>query len=111
MLKITPGEWDVATCKVGDEKVEWAVFHKDEHGELHRVARCGEGADDAEFIAESGTVANECGFTPRELLQQRDALLEACRLLVGWPNCAIDKPLEHYLGVARSAIAACEVKS
>lgn len=35
----------------------------------------------ADLIAEAGTVTNECGYTPRQLLEQRNELLEALRPL------------------------------
>lgn len=34
----------------------------------------------ANLIAEALTVANETGLTPRQLLEQRDELLETCKL-------------------------------
>jgi len=33
----------------------------------------------AKLIAEAGTVTNECGLTPRQLLEQRNELLEAAK--------------------------------
>ena len=33
----------------------------------------------AKLIAEAGTVANESGFTPRKLLEQRNELLEVLK--------------------------------
>ena len=42
-----------------------------------------EAKDKAKLIAEAGTVHNETGCTPRELLEQRDKLLEACEELKG----------------------------
>ena len=36
----------------------------------------------AELFAEAINVANECGKTPKQLLEQRDELLEALRLVI-----------------------------
>lgn len=33
-----------------------------------------------------------------------DRLAAAVALLVGWPNCLIDKPLEHYISNAKAAL-------
>lgn len=38
----------------------------------------------AQLIAEAGTVANECGKTPRELLEERNELLEALEEVRSW---------------------------
>ena len=38
--------------------------------------------DDASLIAEAGTVHNETGLSPRQLLEQRDALLVSCKALM-----------------------------
>ena len=35
----------------------------------------------AQLIAEAGTVANATGLTPRQLLEQRDSLLEALEIV------------------------------
>lgn len=35
--------------------------------------------EQARLIAEAGTVANETGLMPRQILEQRDALLKACK--------------------------------
>lgn len=39
-----------------------------------------EGEANAKLIAEAGTVASECGLTPRQLLEQRNELLKALEL-------------------------------
>lgn len=36
----------------------------------------------AQLIAEAGTVANQCGLTPKELLEQRDALVKYAKALL-----------------------------
>lgn len=41
--------------------------------------------ENASLIAEAGTVYHECGLSPRQLLAQRDELLQAARdMLSGW---------------------------
>jgi len=42
-----------------------------------------EATANARLIAEAGTVASECGLSPRELLAQRDELLGALEEIVG----------------------------
>lgn len=38
------------------------------------------------YIAEAGTVHNETGFTPRQLAEQRDKLLDAMEEIVNYEN-------------------------
>ncbi len=45
--------------------------------------------------SEAGSVANECGLSPRQLLEQRDELLEALKKCAEWimANCEGDYEL------------------
>lgn len=75
----TRGPWTVrAGIAVGAE-----VVGKKAKGGDYVVARCS-GSDrdkNAALIAEAGNVANTTGLTPRQLAEQRAALLEAAKLV------------------------------
>lgn len=81
--KWTPGKWQVgfpdgsghSTATEGATIISGAVvvWGGKRHGLRYGVLT----EADANLIAEAGTVANETGLTPRELLKQRDELLEA----------------------------------
>ena len=78
-MKHTQGKWEVAT-EEGDTLVRTPAFY------IARVYK-GIGKDEeqanAKLIAEAGTVANETGFTPRQLAEQKAELLEACKKMQG----------------------------
>ena len=64
----------------------------------------------AELIAEAGTVLHETGLTPRQLAEQRAALLEACKslydeLLRDHYGEGYEPDADEPMGVARAAIA------
>lgn len=85
-LKITPGPWVAELGEAYDVRAPHGgicarIHHlKGHHGTMGRVPS-EEAAANAEFIAEAGTVANETGLMPRELLAQRDELLQVVELL------------------------------
>lgn len=61
--------------------------------------------EDAELLAEAGTVAHETGLTPRELLAQRDALLATMDLIADlYPDAS------KVARAARAAIDATKAK-
>lgn len=74
-LNITKGEWRLyrAGRSVGSASDHTGICEVWERAN-------DEGFDNANLIAEAGTVANECGLTPRQLLEQRNELLEALEL-------------------------------
>lgn len=57
------------------------VFHFPDQDERYKK-ELEEVEEFARLIAEAGNVANESGFTPRQLLEQRNFLLEACESLL-----------------------------
>lgn len=63
-----------------------------------------EAKENAILIAEAGTVKNETGYTPRQLAEQKKALLDALR------NCVIDAKQRltrgERLGRIKEAVAA-----
>lgn len=78
----------------------WMVFHAPFEGATHGISSgnssgtavvfFGASKDDgirnladAELIAEAGAVHHETGLTPRQLLEQRDALVDALKTLLG----------------------------
>lgn len=84
-LRITPGPWTISGS-IYDPNLVHAAIWADGESQYPTVASVMTGphaAANAEFIAEAGTVAHETGLTPRELLAQRDALVEALRDLLG----------------------------
>ena len=68
--KITPGPWKAVPWHIMEGNP--AVQAPDGH--LICETSCN---DDAELIAEAGTVAHETGLSPRELAEQRAELLAA----------------------------------
>lgn len=88
-LKITKGEWFVTKSSLGIHKyIECRIGR----GVIQEIAVCGpaenteESFFNAEFIAEAGTVANECGLTPRQLLEHLGSLESALESLVSLCN-------------------------
>jgi hypothetical protein len=83
--------WDISIRSAGggtvchiNNKGEW--FPKDEgyHGRSQNNMLA-----DAFLISEAGTVLHETGLTPRQLVEQRAALLEALRSTRGVLACAL----------------------
>ncbi len=83
--KIENGTWKTVEThfpNVGGLKIEVVSF--DEKGIMGRkicnvVTRDYDYKEShAELIAEAGTITNKCGFSPKELLEQRDQLLKVC---------------------------------
>ena len=116
-LKITLGEWKVHPYRaqgrykkeidVGPSGIAVCTIH----GEFGKEEAGEKAESDARLIAEAGTVANECGLMPRELLEQRDMLLEAleeagyhldyCNYGDKWENeCARDVSLPEKISLA-----------
>lgn len=80
-MKPTPGEWIVSPmtpCRVdtlnGAISVSWSSNH--DGGAREREAEA-----NARLIAEAGTVHHETQCTPRQLVEQRDALVERVKEL------------------------------
>jgi len=72
----TPGEWKITPF----ENRGYLILCNNEP--LAHVKHIHEDVEDkanAKLIAEAGTVTNECGLTPRQLLEQRNELLEALK--------------------------------
>jgi len=69
---ISTGIWDVSSYDGGWDCV------RNESGSIICQLVVNE-PDNGPLIAEAGTVYNETGFTPRQLADQKDALLEACK--------------------------------
>ncbi len=61
--------------------------------ETHNQPRYDEAQANAELIAEAGTVTNECGLSPRQLLEQRNELLETLRMVTLCSNFNESKSL------------------
>ena len=82
MSKITKGSgFSVFPCKsIREHELSSNVGVQNSTG--HIVASCGPASNEhsvpnADLIAEAFNVANETGLTPRQLLEQRNELLEA----------------------------------
>lgn len=79
-LKITPGKWEVSSHQLDEASfVEAAFLPTSPHARaiIVETYRRLDAQANADFIAEAGTVANETGLMPRELLAQRDELLRS----------------------------------
>ncbi len=91
-------------------KGEWLIYphgnivnpnHDSKKGDISTIAQCYMGINvpltleeakaNAQLIAEAGTVCNECGKTPRELLEERNSLIEALKDCIDF----IDELKEH----------------
>lgn len=79
--KITSGVWTIKQNKKQDYYVSGSSWLK-----LCKVYNIVskitpetqiESKANAEIIAEAGTITNQCGFSPKQLLEQRDELLKA----------------------------------
>lgn len=76
--KPTPGPWFVGSSgafKVASVTNATAIYSDHPPSEKAIVA-------DAALIAEAGTVHHETGLTPRQLVEQRDALIESMKKIV-----------------------------
>lgn len=89
-LGITPGEWKVINATFGTSGSQPVISTANETAKIAELPaltnaggkvniRAEEIAANARLIAEAGTVTNETGKTPRQLLAQRDELLAALR--------------------------------
>lgn len=85
-LKITKGEWQVFHTDAGlfwvdNESGEniCDFYHKIDESRFHAKENAKE---HAEFVAEAGTVANETGLTPRQLLERCEEVRESAVKLV-----------------------------
>ena len=58
----------------------------------------------AKLIAEAGTVANETGYTPRQLANQKTELLEALKSIIACYNSGMVNPIDNMAEIAQSAI-------
>ncbi len=92
--KPTPGRWQTAEVFLNNmpnrlvvRKQEWAGATVADLGAAAYANRA-----DGELIAEAGTVYNETGLTPRQLLAQRDALMTALENLLLWDDGAATGP-------------------
>jgi len=84
-LKITPGKWVYSPNRHTHDSIIHSENAIEEYGQITN----GNGGvigssewiwikeEDALFIADAGTVANETGYTPRQLAEQKAGLLEA----------------------------------
>jgi hypothetical protein len=93
MLKITPGEWIVVDYGtpikyVGGGTQPDLLIQSVIVGERRFICNIDSSATLEQrkanqlFIAEAGTVANQTGLMPSELLAQRDELVEKCKRLL-----------------------------
>lgn len=97
MFNITKGEWVNLLGDIG-------VFVDGDFVKLAETTPAATLCDD-ELIAEAGTVANECGLTPRQLLDQRNELIDALdKLANGMPGCGWDNGLVPRLQNARELL-------
>lgn len=77
-LKITPGKWVRSYRRISNVIAEnGAVIAR-----VNNLLGQNQIKHDADFIAEAGTVANETGLMPRELLAHRDAAITLLALLL-----------------------------
>lgn len=94
MSKHTKGNWELSplaaiviengyipiTVIDDDECIQICTVNTDKREPISRD----EAIANAELIAEAGTVTNESGLTPRQLLEQRDELLEVAKRVRKW---------------------------
>lgn len=113
MLNITKGVWKLSEgvfssldliITTGDREnfgkapiCEIDVYFNGAHGNEQQA--------NANLIAEAGTVANECGLTPRQLLEQRNELVDVLdKLANGVTGCGWDNGLVPRLQNARELL-------
>lgn len=96
-LKITKGEWIIEgsdpTMIVSRKEGETIPVYIAECRTIDFANKDIEQRANAQLIAEAGTVANECGKTPRELLEERNKLREALYYL--YHACPNDGTWNH----------------
>lgn len=82
-LKITPGPWKLEAGRsiVTGNGTFHISYGKDFHGNPY-FRNFVQLDNNAEFVAEAGTVANETGLMPRQLAEQRNELREALEELM-----------------------------
>lgn len=68
--------FEVKTDPNCNVRVMVSVFLHEGDDRIKDISLSNENKANAELISEAFNVANECGFTPRELLDQRNDLLE-----------------------------------
>lgn len=73
--KHTKGEWTATQTSISDSNGVIATTYVNT---VKRYIGKQEAEANASLIAEAGTVANETGKTPREILNERNELLDAC---------------------------------
>ena len=90
-LKITKGVWTVRKTTKGHSYISgegWVDFCKVyNQTDFIDVETLQESNANAKLIADAGTTANKCGLLPSELLEQRNELLQAIKLIA---NLSID---------------------
>lgn len=77
--QITGGKWRVS--KSGNPAFKKCVTTDIDGGSVCFMSNWPEHEANGELVAEAGTVTNESGFTPRELLTQRESLLDAFKVI------------------------------
>lgn len=101
-LKITQGEWKKRHVPWRGCADIWCIDWSADQEEVVEVCH---GEDNATLIEEAGNVFIATGLTPRELVEQRDALLEALEKVM--TNAIDDYYQEHDCdGVLKEARAA-----
>lgn len=123
-IKPTPGEWRFYTepqpngCPIvgANGLMICMLAHS-----INYADQAEEALSNARLIAEAGTVHHETGLTPRQLVEQRDALVRALEAMTGFcdehadfrngvtdPTGAIDEGnarAAEYFSIARAALA------
>jgi|TARA_E500000318_G_scaffold111841_1_gene132090 hypothetical protein len=97
-LNITSGVW---CCASSDTHDGWtAVWADSGYCGVKQVAliptEFSEAVSNAKLMAEAGTVANECGRTPNQLLDERDELLACCKEFVRKVECGEARSKRSY---------------
>lgn len=104
-LKITKGEWKVCLPENNSDYQTYVYVKDDVICDFYGLRA----KENAKLTAEAGTVANETGLTPRQLLEQRDELLDACKEFVRKVECGEARSKRSYSQM-KSAIAKAEGK-
>jgi hypothetical protein len=114
--RITKGEWVFDKHENFSQWFGNITGHPDpKDGQVIRTILCltrypedPEQKANALLIAEAGTVANETGKTPRELLDQRDEAVEACKkafIVMANPDICTKQYKKIVIEMAQQAIA------
>jgi hypothetical protein len=105
-MNITKGEWLVSkvndTLVIDEHKNEISITLGEYDEEYEKMEA------NAKLIAEAGTVANETGLTPRQLLEQRDELLFILKQMVSVVKNPTENKLSNVLAQA-AVVAASEI--